>query len=69
MQAMKRFYKQVLTDTSDAGWVIKLDSRMVCSPAGALLKLPSSDLAVAVAEEWMAQGETINPAMDRLGGN
>jgi len=62
MQAMKRFYKQVSTDTSDAGLVIKLDSRTVRSPAGALLNLPSSDLAMAVAEEWMAQGETINPA-------
>ena len=62
MQAMKRFYKQVLTGCSDAGWVIKLDSRTVRSPAGALLKLPSSELAMAVAREWMAQGETINPS-------
>ena len=59
---MTRFYKRVLTETNDAGWVIKLDSRTVRSPAGALLNLPSSDLAMAVAEEWMAQGETINPA-------
>jgi chaperone required for assembly of F1-ATPase len=62
MQAMKRFYKQVSSDASDAGWVIKLDSRTVRSPAGALVNLPSSDLAMAVADEWMAQGETINPA-------
>ena len=62
MQAMKRFYKQVSTDTSDAGWVIKLDSRTVRSPAGVLLNLPSSGLAMAVADEWNAQGETINPA-------
>ena len=61
MQATKRFYTQVLTDTSDTGWVIKLDSRTVHTPAGALLNLPSSDLAIAVAREWMAQGETINP--------
>ena len=62
MQAMKRFYKQVSTDTSEVGWVIKLDNRTLRSPAGALLNLPSSDLAKAVAEEWMAQGETVNPA-------
>ena len=61
MQAMKRFYKQVSTDTSEVGWVIKLDNRTLRSPAGALLNLPSSDLAKAVAEEWIAQGETINP--------
>ncbi len=62
MQAMKRFYKQVSTDNNDLGWVIKLDSRTVRSPAGALLNLPSSDLAMAVAKEWMAQGKTIYPA-------
>ena len=62
MQAMKRFYNQVSTDAYAAGWVIKLDSRTVRSPAGALLNLPSSSLAMAVADEWMAQGETINPA-------
>ncbi len=62
MQPMKRFYEQVSTETSELGWVIKLDSRTVRSPAGALLNLPSSDLAMAVAEEWMAQDETINPA-------
>ncbi len=62
MQAMKRFYKQVSADNNDAGWAIKLDGRAVRSPAGALLNLPSSELAIAVAREWMAQGETINPA-------
>ena len=62
MQAVKRFYRAVSIDTSEAGWVIKLDSRTVRSPAGALLNLPSSDLAMAVAEEWAAQGKTINPA-------
>ncbi len=62
MQAMKRFYKQVSTDADVAGWVIKLDSRTVRSPAGAVLTLPSSDLAMAVADEWQAQGERIEPA-------
>ena len=62
MQSTKRFYKQVSTETSEVGWVIKLDNRTLRSPAGALLNLPSSDLAIAVAEEWMAQGETVNPA-------
>ena len=62
MREIKRFYKQVSTDTSDAGWVIKLDSLTVRSPAGALLILPSSALAMAVADEWQAQCETIQPA-------
>ena len=58
---MKRFYEQVSTDVSDAGWVIKLDCRTLRSPAGAVLNLPSSKLAIAVADEWIAQGETIEP--------
>ena len=62
MQAMKRFYKQVSIDADAAGWVIKLDSCTVRSPAGAVLTLPSSDLAMAVADEWQAQGERIEPA-------
>ena len=62
MQATKRFYEQVSTDISDAGWLIMLDGSTVQSPAGTLLSLPSSDLAMAVAKEWMVQGETINPA-------
>ena len=35
MQAMKRFYKQALTDADAAGWVVKLDSRTLRSPAAA----------------------------------
>ena len=45
MQAKKRFYKDVTTDAGDDGWVIKLDNRMLWSPAGALLHLPSLALA------------------------
>ena len=52
MQAKKRFYKDVATDAGDDGWVIKLDNRILRSPAGALLHLPSPDLAAAVADEW-----------------
>ena len=62
MQGMKRFYTQVSTEADAAGWVIKLDGRTVRSPAGALLILPSSALAMAVADEWQAQCETIEPA-------
>ena len=62
MQAKKRFYTDVSTDAGDDGWVIKLDNRMVRSPAGALVQLPSPDLAVAVADEWRAQDEHIDAA-------
>jgi chaperone required for assembly of F1-ATPase len=55
---MKRFYSAV-TVTPDLG--INLDSRPVRTPAKAVLTLPTHALAEAVAEEWRAQGETINP--------
>ena len=62
MQAKKRFYEDVTTDAGDDGWVIKLDNRMLRSPAGALLHLPSPALAAAVADEWRAQDEHIDAA-------
>ena len=62
MQAKKRFYKDVTTDAGDDGWVIKLDKRTLRSPAGALLHLPSPNLASAVADEWRAQDEHIDAA-------
>ncbi len=62
MQAKKRFYKDVTTDADDNGWVIKLDNRMLRSPAGALVHLPSPALAAAVADEWRAQDEHIDAA-------
>jgi chaperone required for assembly of F1-ATPase len=55
---MKRFYKQVRV-TVERG--IELDARPVRTPAKALLTLPTQALAEAVAEEWRAQGEEINP--------
>ena len=62
MQAKKRFYKDVATGANDDGWVIKLDNRMLRSPAGALLHVPSPALAAAVADEWRAQEEHIDAA-------
>jgi len=38
-----------------------LDGRGVRSPAGAPLAIPSQDLAKAIAEEWEAQEEKIQP--------
>ncbi len=55
---MKRFYKDVAV-SKDRG--ILLDGRPVKTPARAALILPNDALANAVAEEWQAQGEEINP--------
>ena len=60
MQAKKRFYTEVATDADNDGWMIKLDNRMVRSPAGAPVYLPSPALARAVANEWQAQDKLID---------
>ena len=61
---MKRFYKEVTVRDG----AILLDGRSVKTPARASLVLPSPRLAEAVAEEWRAQGETINPRAMPLTG-
>jgi chaperone required for assembly of F1-ATPase len=74
---MKRFYKDV--SVSDA-LGIALDGRSVKTPAKAALTLPNAALAEAVADEWRAQAEEIDPrsmpltslanaAIDRVAGN
>lgn len=55
---MKRFYKGVFV-SDDRG--ILLDGRPVKTPARAALTLPNTALAEAVAEEWQAQGDEIDP--------
>ncbi len=59
MTARRRFYKTVTT-TNDFG--IALDGRTVKTPSKAPLLLPTRALAEAVAAEWDAQGEKIDPA-------
>ena len=58
--AKKRFYKSVLL--ADDGLSIQLDGRNLRSPAGSLLCLPTISLASAIADEWRAQGDDIDPA-------
>lgn len=55
---MKRFYSEVAV-TERRG--ITLDGRPVRTPGKAELLLPNAALAEAVAEEWRAQGEIIDP--------
>lgn len=59
---MKRFYKEATIVDAEEGFAIQLDDRPVRTPARALLALPTRALAQAVAAEWQAQGETVDPA-------
>ena len=65
---MKRFWKEAAAVPQDGGWGIALDGRAVRTPARAALRVESEDLAKAIAAEWQAQGETIDPASMPLTG-
>ncbi|MEZ5933956.1 MAG: ATP12 family protein [Alphaproteobacteria bacterium] len=58
---MKRFYKTTGVDAADGGFRVLLDGRPMKTPAKRALLLPVEDLAQAVAEEWEAQSEEIQP--------
>src|SRR5437868_10303030 len=58
----KRFYKAVTVAEGPDGFAILLDGRTVKTPAGKAFAAPSRAIAEAIAAEWQAQGEVINPA-------
>jgi chaperone required for assembly of F1-ATPase len=58
----KRFYKEVAVEDQGADSIaLLLDGKPVRTPGKAPLVLPARELAEAVAEEWRAQGERIDP--------
>lgn len=64
---MKRFWK-VAEVVEDGGFGIALDGRPVKTPARAGLTLPTRRLAEAIAGEWSAAGETVDPRAMPLTG-
>jgi len=68
MDTAKRFYTEVTSPPVEGGYTIHLDGKPVRTPLGAALVLPVRALAEAIAAEWQAQGETIDPASMPLGG-
>ena len=77
--AGRRLYAGVdVVQASGGAFAVVIDGRPARTPEGRELALPSEALARAVADEWRAQGETIDPftmpltrlastAMDRVG--
>jgi chaperone required for assembly of F1-ATPase len=58
---MKRFYKEASASAAaDGGYTVLLDGKAVKTPKRAMLSLPNLPLAEAIAEEWRAQGETLD---------
>lgn len=60
--AAKRFWKGVVVDSEDAGFVIRLDDRPVKTPAKRPLVVPTEAIATQIAAEWDAQFELVDPA-------
>jgi len=58
----RRFYKDVAVQQRDGTFVLLLDGRAARSPGGNHLALPCLAAARALADEWSAQNETIDPA-------
>ncbi len=56
----KRFYKTAEAVEADGGHGIALDGKPVRTPASRPLAVSGAALANAVADEWAAQGETID---------
>lgn len=59
----KRFYKVVDVARVEAGYSVTLDGRQVKTPGNKVpVVVPALSIAQAMAVEWAAQGEFINPA-------
>jgi chaperone required for assembly of F1-ATPase len=59
---MQRFFSEADYCEQDGGFAVLLDKRGIKTPAGAALIVPSRSLAQAIAAEWRAQGELVEPA-------
>lgn len=58
----KRFYKDVVVDVDGAGYVVKLDGRVLKTPGKMTLSFVRKNHADLVAAEWQAQGTDIVPS-------
>ena len=57
----KRFWKAASVAEAEDGYTVHLDGRPVKTPAKAPLIVPTHDMAQAIAGEWDAQDDQINP--------
>jgi chaperone required for assembly of F1-ATPase len=58
----KRFYEKAAVTKDGDGFAVTLDGRPVRTPARRALAAPTRDLAQAIADEWQAQKDVIDPA-------
>lgn len=65
---MKRFWKTVSVERTESGWEIRLDGRPVRTPGRVPLAVPTQAMADAIAEEWRAVADDIDPRTMPLTG-
>lgn len=65
---MKRFWKEAAVTPEDGGWGVALDGKPLRTPARKPLVVPTRALAEAIAGEWNAAGETVQPRAMPLTG-
>jgi chaperone required for assembly of F1-ATPase len=58
----KRFYERATIAADAAGYALRLDDKPVRTPAGRVLAAPTAELAQALAAEWEAQRDAIDPS-------
>jgi chaperone required for assembly of F1-ATPase len=58
----RRFYVNTSTAVVPEGYAVRLDDKPVLTPARRVLAVPVPALAAAIAAEWDAQKEVIDPA-------
>jgi chaperone required for assembly of F1-ATPase len=58
----RRFYDRATTATVAEGFAVRLDGKPVRTPARRVLAAPTLALAEAIAAEWQAQQDVIDPA-------
>ncbi|WP_298258328.1 ATP12 family protein [uncultured Litoreibacter sp.] len=59
--AAKRFWKTTTVEAVDGGYTVLLDGRSVRTPVKTLVQVPTKAMAEAMAAEWDAQSEKIDP--------
>ena len=65
---MKRFWKSAQAIQNDGGWGVELDGRPLRTPERKPLSVPAQRLAEAIAGEWNAAEEKIDPRAMPLTG-
>jgi chaperone required for assembly of F1-ATPase len=58
----RRFYREARSEPRDGAFVLTLDGRPARTPGRNAVAMPTAALGEAVAAEWQAQGDEIDPA-------